>query len=136
MIKFNTGNELAIDLFSKNLINFAQIINIIEKSLLINVDFKINNIQNILIYKKILINKIKSKYFEIDKICKEFNVPIAAAALQFCNANDLISTMILGMDRSTQVSQNIDFLNIKIAKEFWDKLKNNNLIDERSPTPN
>ena len=34
--------------------------------------------------------------------------------------------MILGMDRPTQVSQNIDFLNIKIAKEFWDKLKNNN----------
>ena len=81
-------------------------------------------------------DKIKSKYFEIDKICKEFNVPIAAAALQFCNANDLISTMILGMDRPTQVSQNIDFLNIKIEKEFWNKLKDNNLIDERSPTPN
>jgi len=44
--------------------------------------------------------------------------------------------MILGMDRSTQVIQNIKFLNIKIEKEFWDKLKNNNLIDERSPTPN
>jgi len=72
----------------------------------------------------------------VKKISKEFNVPIAAAALQFCNANDLISTMILGMDRSTQVIQNIDFLNIKIEKEFWDKLKNNNLIDERSPTPN
>jgi len=81
-------------------------------------------------------DKIKSKYFEIDKICKEFNVPIAAAALQFCNANDLISTMILGMDRPTQVSQNIDFLNIKIEKEFWNKLKVNNLIDKRSPTPN
>ena len=81
-------------------------------------------------------DKIKSKYFEIDKICKEFNVPIAAAALQFCNANDLISTMILGMDRSTQVIQNIKFLNIKIEKEFWDKLKNKNLIDERAPTPN
>ena len=81
-------------------------------------------------------DKIKSKYFEIDKICKEFNVPIAAAALQFCHANDLISTMILGMDRSTQVIQNIKFLNIKIEKEFWDKLKNNNLIDARSPIPN
>ena len=61
LIKFNSGNELAIDLFSKNLIIFAQINNIIEKSLSINVDFKINNIQNILIYKKILINKLKSK---------------------------------------------------------------------------
>ena len=61
LIKFNAGNELAIDLFSKNLIIFAQINNIIEKSLLINVDFKINNIQNIMIYKNILINKLKSK---------------------------------------------------------------------------
>ena len=61
LIKFNSGNELATDLFSKNLINFAQIINIIDKSLSINVDFKINNIQNILIYKKMFINKLKSK---------------------------------------------------------------------------
>ena len=38
LIKFNTGNELAIELFSKNRINFAQIINIIDKSLSINVD--------------------------------------------------------------------------------------------------
>ena len=37
LIKFNSGNELAIDLFSKNLINFAQINNIIDKSLSINV---------------------------------------------------------------------------------------------------
>ena len=78
----------------------------------------------------------KKIYFEIDKICQEFNIPIAAAALQFCNANDLISTMIIGMDRPSHVQQNLDFLNFKIEKEFWEKLKKNNLIDERSPTPN
>ena len=61
LIKFNSGNELAIDLFSKKIINFTQINNIIEKSLSINVDFKTNNIQNILIYKKMLINKLKLK---------------------------------------------------------------------------
>ena len=60
-IKFNSGNEFAVDLFSKNIINYKQIIDIIEKSLSINVDFKINNIQNILIYKKMFINKLKSK---------------------------------------------------------------------------
>jgi len=80
--------------------------------------------------------KIKKRYFEIDKICQEFNIPIAAAALQFCNANDLISTMIIGMDRPIHVQQNLDFLDFKIEKEFWEKLKKNNLIDERSPTPN
>ena len=61
LIKFNSGNEFAVDLFSKNIINYKQIIDIIEKSLSINVDFKINNIQNILIYKKMFINKLKSK---------------------------------------------------------------------------
>ena len=79
---------------------------------------------------------IKNKYFEIDKICREFNIPIAAAALQFCNANNLISSMIIGMDRPSHIQQNLDFLNFKIEKEFWEKLKKNNLIDERSPTPN
>jgi D-threo-aldose 1-dehydrogenase len=79
---------------------------------------------------------IKNKYFEIVKICREFNIPISAAALQFCNANNLISSMIIGMDRPSHIQQNLDFLNFKIEKEFWEKLKKNNLIDERSPTPN
>ena len=80
---------------------------------------------------------LRIRYFEIDKICQEFNIPIsAAAALQFCNANNLISTMIIGMDRPSHIQQNLDFLNFKIEKEFWEKLKKNNLIDERSPTPN
>ena len=79
---------------------------------------------------------IQKKYFEIDKICHEFNISISAAALQFCNANNLISSMIIGMDRPSHVQQNLDFLNFKIEKEFWEKLKKNNLIDERSPIPN
>ena len=44
--------------------------------------------------------------------------------------------MIVGMDRPIHVQQNLDFLDFKIEKEFWEKLKKNNLIDERSPTPN
>ena len=80
-------------------------------------------------------DKIQKKYSEIDKICQEFNVPIAAASLQFCYANDLISTMIIGMDKPEQIQQNLNFLDIKIEKEFWQKLKVNNLIDERAPIP-
>lgn len=79
--------------------------------------------------------KIRLKFNKIDKICKEFKIPIAAA-LQFCNANKLISTMIIGMDRPEQIVQNLDLLNLKIEKDFWEILKKNNLIDERSSTPN
>ena len=80
-------------------------------------------------------NFIAKKYFEIDKICKEFNVPIGAAALQFCNANKLISTMILGMDHPNQINENISLLNYKIDNEFWLKLVEKNIIDSRSSVP-
>ena len=86
-------------------------------------------------YKKIP-DDIAKKYFAIDKICKEFDIPIGAAALQFCNANSVVSTMILGMDRPNQIKENIDLLNYKINKEFWYKLIKENLIDSRSPIPN
>jgi len=80
-------------------------------------------------------NYIEKKYFEIDKICKEFNVPIGAAALQFCSANSLVSTMILGMDHPIQINENISLLNYKISNEFWLKLVEKKLIDSRSPVP-
>ncbi len=79
---------------------------------------------------------IAEKYFQIDKICKEYNVPVGAAALQFCNTHEVVSTMILGMDHPNQVKENIDLLNYKINKEFWCKLIKENLIDSKSPIPN
>ena len=80
-------------------------------------------------------NHIAEKYFKIDKICKEFDVPMAAAALQFCNANEAVSTMILGMDRPSQIEDNINYFNYKIDKEFWLKLVKENLVDPNSPIP-
>ena len=86
-------------------------------------------------YKKIP-DDIAKKYFAIDKICKEFAIPIGAAALQFCNAHSVVSTMILGMDQPSQINKNIDLFNYKIDKEFWYKLIKEKLIDSRSPIPN
>ena len=78
---------------------------------------------------------IKEKYLAIKKICIEFQIPIAAAALQFSYANPLISTMILGMDKPDHVKQNHELLNFSIDKEFWQTLKESRLLDPRSVTP-
>jgi len=86
-------------------------------------------------YKKIP-DDIAKKYFKIDMICKEFDIPIGAAALQFSNAHSVVSTMILGMDQPSQINKNIDLFNYKIDKEFWYKLIKEKLIDSRSPIPN
>ena len=79
--------------------------------------------------------EIKSKYLEIQKICSEFKIPIAAAALQFANAPEVVSTLVLGMDKPFQVKKNNDLLKVSIDKDFWNMLKRKRLINENSPTP-
>jgi len=76
---------------------------------------------------------IKIKYNKILKICDKYNVPIPAAALQFSYANTLISSMILGMDRSEQVIQNIHNFQYQIPSDLWKDLIKEKIIDERCP---
>ena len=50
------------------------------------------------------------------------------AAIQFPYDNSIVSSCLLGMTSSTQVNENIELYNKKIDKEFWEYLKENNLI--------
>ena len=40
--------------------------------------------------------------------------------------------MILGIDRTEQIQENLENLNYSIPKELWDDLIKENLLDERS----
>ena len=80
-------------------------------------------------------DNIREKFISIENVCRDFKVPVAAAALQFCYANSLVSTMIIGMDRPEQVTENINLLNYEINPDLWRELLDLNLIDERSPLP-
>ena len=61
IINFNSGNELAVKLFSQGKINYADIYKIIEKSLTIDLKIKLNNIDNIIIYQNELVKVLKYK---------------------------------------------------------------------------
>jgi len=74
---------------------------------------------------------VKQKYLKIERICHKYNVPVPAAALQFSYSNKLISSMILGMDRTEQIQQNLDYINYNIPSELWTDLIKDELIDER-----
>ena len=74
---------------------------------------------------------IKERYLIISQICDKYNVPVAAAALQFCYANKLISSMVLGMDRLKQIQQNISYMDYPIPPELWMNLIEKKIIDER-----
>ena len=55
------------------------------------------------------------------------------ATIQFPYANDVVATAILGMGSSKEVEENISDYEQKIPLEFWKQIKDDNLIDQRSP---
>ena len=61
IINFNTGNEYAVELFSKGKIIFGDIDKIIQESLTLDPKIKLNNIKNIIMYQNELIKILKDK---------------------------------------------------------------------------
>lgn len=79
---------------------------------------------------------IKEKVSKIEGICKEFNVALPAAALQFVLAHPCVPSIIPGTRNLEQLQQNLDWINQPIPVEFWAALKRHHLIREDAPTPN
>jgi 1-deoxy-D-xylulose-5-phosphate reductoisomerase len=62
IIKFNVGNEYAVNLFKNNQIKYTEIFKIISKITSINMEYKLNNIKDILHYHDLLEIKISEKF--------------------------------------------------------------------------
>ena len=61
IINFNVGNEFAVKLFSESKINFGDINKIINKSLSIDINIKLNTINDIILYQNELISILNRK---------------------------------------------------------------------------
>ena len=59
LIKFNTGNELAVNMFKDNLIKYTDIIEIIKKVVSIELNSPLNNINDIINYHEKIEKKSK-----------------------------------------------------------------------------
>ena len=68
----------------------------------------------------------------IEAVCKEYNVPLKAAALQFVLGHPLIASVIPGPTFKQHAIDNMNMLKYDIPGEFWTALKEKNLIDSRS----
>jgi 1-deoxy-D-xylulose-5-phosphate reductoisomerase len=61
IIKFNVGNEYAVNLFKNKYIKYTEILKIIRKITSLNMEYKLNNIKDILDYHELLEIKISEK---------------------------------------------------------------------------
>lgn len=71
----------------------------------------------------------------LERVCRAFEVPLAAAALQFPMAHPAVVSCIPGGRDLAQMQQNVAWFEQVIPPELWQALKREGLLDERAPTP-
>ncbi len=68
-------------------------------------------------------------------IAASHSVDLRAAALQFCAAHPVVSSVIPGTKNPDRVHENVALMQQKIPAAFWQELKRDGVLPENAPTP-
>ncbi len=79
--------------------------------------------------------EILDKTERIEAICKEHDVLLPAAALQFLLAHPVVAAIIPGALMPAHVQQNLDLVDRAIPGELWTALKEQGLLVANAPVP-
>ena len=71
----------------------------------------------------------------IEAICREFDISLAAAALQLPLAHRAVASVIPGLASVASVNQALNWIETKSPAEFWNVLKEYNLLAADVPIP-
>ena len=69
----------------------------------------------------------------LDAVCRDYGVPLPAAALQFPLAHPAVVSCIPGARSSEELRQNAAWFETAIPPGLWQELKRRGLVDERAP---
>ena len=69
------------------------------------------------------------------QVCTEFQVPLAAAALQFPLAHPAVVSCVPGARDAAELRQIVDWLHHPIPAALWQALRSRGLIDAAAPLP-
>lgn len=72
---------------------------------------------------------------QLQDLCQEFSVPLAAAALQFPSAHPQICSVVAGLANVAQVEQANAWMNLSIPADFWQCLREHQLLHPNAPIP-
>lgn len=72
---------------------------------------------------------------QLEAVCDEFNIPLAAASLQFPLAHPSVVSVIPGLGSVATVAQTIDLYRTRIPAEFWNRLRDAALLPPDAPLP-
>jgi D-threo-aldose 1-dehydrogenase len=78
---------------------------------------------------------VMQKVARIEEVCRDYNVPLPAAALQFVVAHPAVPAFCAGTRTLDQLNQNLAWFSEPIPSEFWAALKRKGLLREEAPVP-
>ena len=78
---------------------------------------------------------VRRKAERIGAIARDHGTDLRTAALQFCSAPKVVSSVIPGASTGRQVTENVRSMGAKIPTEYWAALKREKLIADNAPTP-
>jgi D-threo-aldose 1-dehydrogenase len=74
-------------------------------------------------------DEIVAKAVAIQDVCRKYDVPLAAAALQFPLAHPRVSTVLIGARTVGELDDDLALLDVEIPRALWADLRNVGLTD-------
>lgn len=74
------------------------------------------------------------RVLRIRGVCERHDVPMPAAALQFCLAHPVVDTVIPGARTRQELLQAMEWMETEIPDGLWEDLKQEGLLDLAAPT--
>jgi D-threo-aldose 1-dehydrogenase len=79
--------------------------------------------------------QVMEQVARIEAVCREHEVPLQAAAMQFVTAHPAIASLIVGARSPEQMRQNVQWFEAPIPAAFWDTLRRAGIIRPDAPVP-
>lgn len=79
--------------------------------------------------------EVARKVARLADVCARFEVPLAAAALQFPLAHPAVVSCVVGASSIEQLQKNVAWLETPLPPELWQALRHEGLIAESAPVP-
>ena len=76
-----------------------------------------------------------SRVAAIEAICDEYEIPLAAAALQFPLAHPAVASVIPGIGNVDRIEQTLELFSTNIPVDFWTTLVEHELLRGDAPVP-
>lgn len=78
---------------------------------------------------------VLARALRLKAVCDRYDVPLAAAALQFPLAHPAVATVITGMRSPAEVEENTRLVALPIPAALWEDLRSEGLLHPDAPVP-